>query len=100
MRLDSVPRSIHANADTNANPRAATTRPGPTTSIPASASASAGRGRGRLLLHLLGRDGLVDVFFDPGDPLLELGDALAERAHHAGEAVAEDQERDERDDHQ
>ena len=28
---------------------------------------------------------LIDVFLDPGDAFFELGDALAERSHHAGE---------------
>ena len=54
-------------------------------------------GRGRLLV---GGHRLVDVFFDARDAFLELGDALAQRPHDAGKAIAEDQQGNERDDHQ
>ena len=42
---------------------------------------------------------LIDVFLDPLDALLELGDALAERPHDAGQPVAENQQGDECDRH-
>src|SRR4051794_21954074 len=60
-----------------------------------SAEVVGGRGRGGLLV---GGHGGVEVLLDPGDPLLELGHALAQRPHDAREAVAENQERDEGDD--
>src|SRR5262245_1369177 len=49
---------------------------------------------------LVGGHGLVDIILDARDALLEFGNALSQRTHHAGQAVAEDQEGNEGDDDQ
>ena len=43
---------------------------------------------------------LIELFLDSGDALLELGHALAQRAHHAWQAVSEDEQAYHGDDNQ